>query len=139
MTTATPPTTNAATSNPGTAVLRPPIAADAVVSGLFGAALVAAPAAVADLTGLGTGWLRGIGAFALLYAVDLAILATRLPRGGGLVRWVAVGNAVWVGASLLLAAAGDLTAAGRALVVLQAALVAGLAVMQWRAAARTTG
>lgn len=113
--------------------LRGTIQLDAAVSATFGVALLIAANPLADVVGLSAGWLRGIGAFALLYGADLALLARHLPGARRFVGLVVAGNSLWVAASLVLAIVGDLTGLGRLLVVAQAVIVADLAWLQARA------
>lgn len=120
-----------------------PVAVDAAVSALFGLGLVVGGPALSELTGMGVGWLRGIGAFAVVYAGELTFLSFRLratttrrhPAGrvgsdARLVRMVGVGNLGWVAASVVVATAVDLTATGLGVVAVQALLVLGIAVWQ---------
>ena len=69
----------------------------------------------------------------LAYAVAVALYA-RSPLSAGLGWTIVAGNAVWVVASLEIAATGafDLDTAGRVWAVLQAVVVADLALLQAR-------
>ncbi len=111
-------------------LLRPALVADAVVSAANGVAYLAAAGPIGDALGLSSGLLRGVGAFFLVWAVCVALVA-RTPRRGA-VTAVIVLNAVWVVDSLVVAAAGwgDPTTAGTVWIVLQALAVAGLAAAQ---------
>ncbi|WP_370324647.1 hypothetical protein [Euzebya sp.] len=108
---------------------------DAIVSGAAGVALLAGSGLLAEPLGISTPWLIGLGAFMALYAVDLRLLATRLPRLWGIARLIPPGNAGWVLASLAAVAlrAWELTGLGTAVVLGQAAIVAVLVVVQARA------
>ena len=109
-------------------------AADAAVSAVVGVAHLAAAVPLADLLGADVATHRWVGAFLLGYAVVVGAYARSAmsPRLG----WAVVaGNAVWVIASIEVAvmAMGGLEGAGRVWVVLQAVVVADLALLQARA------
>ena len=97
------------------------------------AGLVAAVAAdpVADLLGTErVGIVRGVGVFLVVYAIDLLLLArvrrdTLLRTGTAA---TAVGDALWVAATLGLVVAGAFDPAGVAAVLALGAVVAGLGV-----------
>lgn len=108
--------------------------ADAVVTGVNAVAYLAAAGLLADLLGGEASTYRVVGAFLLAFTAAVALYArsSLSPRLG----WaIVVGNAVWVIASLEVAATGalDLDGAGRVWVVLQALVVADLALLQARA------
>lgn len=130
MTVTTAPRTAARTTAPR----RFWFAADAVVSGVVGLAHLAAAVPLSDLLGADASTHRWVGAFILGYAVVVGAYARSAmsPRLG----WaVVVGNVVWVVASIEVAvtAMGGLEGAGRVWVVLQALVVADLALLQARA------
>lgn len=108
---------------------------DAVVSATAGLALLGGQAALDELLGIPRGWLIGFGVFMVLYAVDLRLVATRLPRWMTVARLIPPGNGLWVLGSVALVVLGgfDLTTLGVAVVLGQAAIVAGLALAQERA------
>jgi hypothetical protein len=108
---------------------------DAMASGPLGVLLAALGWGVlVDLLGYPAGLLVPVGGFLVGYAAWLRYLATRptVSRAGTSV--VVVGNLLWVAASVVLVVAGwfDPTELGVALVLVQAAAVAGLAVLQFR-------
>lgn len=112
--------------------LRLALRLDAAASGTLGvAALLAAPA-LSDLSGLGTGALRGIGVFLVAYAAALVLLAALrvIPRPAA---WAVVaGNLAWaVGTGVLAFTVHDLTTAGTVLVLAQALAVTAFADLQW--------
>jgi hypothetical protein len=105
---------------------------DSAASGALGVlSLVAAPA-LADLFGPGAGALRGIGAFLLVYATGLVLLAglRSIPRPAA---WtVVVGNLAWAAGTAVLAfAVHELTTFGTVVMLAQAAAVAAFADLQW--------
>ncbi len=120
--------------------LRITFAVDAWISGAAGIATLLLAAALAPMLGLGEIATVAVGLFMLAYAAAL----------GGLARWrgehrrwgrtIAVGNALWVAASVWMATTPLLqpTPWGRALILGQAIAVALLALAQWRAAARAS-
>lgn len=108
--------------------------ADALVTGVNAVAYLAGAGLLADLLGGDASTYRVVGALLLAFTVTVALYARSAlsPRLG----WAIVaGNAAWVIASLEVAATGalDLDGAGRVWVVLQALVVADLALMQARA------
>ena len=105
---------------------------DAVTSGGMGVLFLLASGPLESLLGLPAALLRGVGLFLVPFAGFLVWLA---PRAGALqqvVRLVAVGNVLWIVASVLLLASGrvDPTPFGTAFVVLQAAVVAVFAYLE---------
>lgn len=113
-----------------TGLLRPALVADAVISAANGIAYLAAAGPIGDALGLSPSLLRGVGAFFLVWAACVALVA-RTPRRGA-VTAVIVLNAIWAIDSLVVAAAGwgDPTTAGTVWIVLQALAVAALAAVQ---------
>src|SRR5690554_2949753 len=122
---ATPTTARPHARTTGAARLSPAMAlgVDAVASAGVGAVLAIGNGALAEPLGIPSGWLLGLGLFMLAYGADLALVASR-PRWHRLTRAIAVGNAGWVAASVVLVLAGgfDLTALGTAVVLGQAAI-----------------
>lgn len=118
--------------------LRATFAFDAWISGAAGITTVLLAASLAPMLGLGEFATLAVGLFMLTYAAAL----------GGLARWrgehrrwgrtIAIGNALWVVASVWTATTPLLQPSpwGRALILGQAIAVALLALAQWRAAAR---
>lgn len=110
------------------------LATDAVVTGACAVIYLLAAPVLVDLLGSDVGTTRALGGFLLGFTVVVALTASR-PSWAAVHLVVAV-NAVWVVASLVVAATGalDLTAVGRIWAVAQAGVVGVLAVQQ----ARTT-
>jgi hypothetical protein len=77
--------------------------------------------------------LVGAGLVCLAYAAALVVLVTRTTTSRGAAMAVVAGNGVWVAASLWLLVSGLVTPtlAGHGFVLMQAAAVLGLAVVQW--------
>jgi len=107
--------------------LRLLLGADAVVTGGGGVLAVVDAAWVADLLGVDArGWVRAVGAFLLVLALDLALTARS--STGSLRRWTpvfAAGDFAWVAATAVLLALGAFSGAGIAI-----AAVAGLVVLE---------
>lgn len=102
---------------------RPFLLADAVLTGVNGLAYAVAGGWLADWFGAPEPLVRSLGAFLLLVAAGVAVLATRrpVPRRG--VAALAALNIVWVVASLDYALLGGLSGIGVAWTVLQAVVV----------------
>lgn len=109
-------------------------AADAAITGVNALAYLVAAGPLADLLGGEPSTYRAVGVFLVAYATIVGLYArSAMSRRTG---WaIVVGNLVWVLASLEVAATGafGLDTAGRVWVVLQAVVVADLALMQARA------
>lgn len=127
-TTAAQPASPAAFARPG--ILRPALLTDAVVSAANGIVYLAAAGPVGDLLGLSPALLRGAGAFFLVYAAAVALVA-RAPRRGTVLA-IVIGNAVWAIDSMVAAVAGwgDPTTTGTVWIVLQGLIVGAFAVAQ---------
>lgn len=114
--------------------LRRVLAANAATSALAGALALVAGRATADLLGTGAVTaVRAVGAGLLLFAVDVALLASgRLRRptlaNGALA--VAGFDVAWVVGSIAVLLGAELSGAGRAVVAVQAVGVADFAVLQ---------
>lgn len=103
---------------------------DAALCAVSGAVALLGARPLADLADLdGGGPVAAVGAFLLLLGADLALLAR---AGDRLVRrlnpWSAAGDLAWVAASLVVAVTVDMSGVGRALVLAQALVVAGVAI-----------
>jgi hypothetical protein len=112
--------------------LRLALRLDAAASGALGVVSLGAASAVSDLLGPGTGVLRAIGAFLVVYAAGLVALAglRSIPRPA--VWTVVVGNLAWaVGTGVLAFAVHELTTLGTVVVLAQALAVAVFADLQW--------
>ena len=118
------------TAPPRTPLLRLALRLDAVVTGVNGAAYLLATPLLADLLGLPVGWLRGAGAFLLLFGVAVWAVAVRPTRPA--VEAVVAANALWAVGSVavVLAGLGSPTTVGAVWLVLQAVVVAAFAVLQ---------
>ncbi|WP_219943116.1 hypothetical protein [Iamia sp. SCSIO 61187] len=129
ITTPAPSTTRPAADD---LVLRRVLLVDAAVTGANGVAYLAGASLLDGVLGVSVGALRPIGAFLVAFAAVVAVVATRRPVPGGAVRELALANAAWVGASLVVAAtdALDANGVGTAWTVLQAVTVAGFAALQ---------
>lgn len=124
----------------GGRLLRLALRVDAAASGALGlAGLLAAPR-VADLLGPPAPLLFGVGAFLVIFALSLLVLAARpeIPRPAG--RLVVIGNGAWVAASVVAVVIGweALTALGVGVVLAQALAVAVVADLQWLGLRRAT-
>jgi hypothetical protein len=106
---------------------------DAGVTGLNGAAYLAGAALLDDVLGLPADALRGVGVLLLGFALAVGAVARRAPVNPPAVRAVVAANAGWVAASTAAAVAGwaGPTTLGTVWIALQAAVVAGFAVLQW--------
>ena len=118
------------TAPPRTSLLRLALRLDAVVTGANGAAYLLAAPLLADLLGLPAAWLRGAGAFLLLFGVGVWAVGARPERTA--VEAVVAANALWVTGSVavVLAGLGSPTTLGAVWLVLQAVVVAAFAVLQ---------
>ena len=112
--------------------LRTVLRLDAVVTGVNGAAYLAAAPLLTDLLGVPSGVLRGIGAFLLAYTAGVALVAARPVISAGATEAVVGANLLWAAASAAAVATDrfGLTTAGAVWVLLQAAVVAGFAGLQ---------
>ena len=119
-------------SLPGDALVRLVLKLDAVVTGANGAAYLAGAALLDGPLGLPASFLRGIGAFLLVFAACVWIVSVRREVSPTAVGAVIVLNAVWVVDSLALVAFGwhDPTTGGSVWVTLQAIVVAAFALLQ---------
>lgn len=132
-TTATPaPTTTSG-------LLRTALRLDAAASGALGVLSLAAAPVLTDVLGPPVPVLVGVGAFLVVFAAGLLVLAARRPIPRPAAWTVVIGNAGWVVASVLAAVLGAsaLTGLGVAVVLVQAAAVAVLADLQWLGLRRT--
>ena len=134
-TTTVPSSTSTAARSP----LRTLLTLDALVTGVNGAAYLAAAPFLADLLGLPAGALRGAGAFLLGYTAAVWFTASRPVVSRSAATAVVVVNVLWVldSAALALTGLGTPTAAGTAWTWAQAAVVAGFAALQWSALRRS--
>ncbi|MBW0089133.1 hypothetical protein I4I73_07465 [Pseudonocardia sp. KRD-184] len=124
---------SATRTSDGGRLLRRALRLDAAASGALGVVSLAAAPALVDLLGPPAPVLVGVGAFLVVFAAGLLVLAARpvVPRPAA---WtVVLGNAAWVAGSVLatVVAGSSLTGLGVAVVLVQAAAVAVFADLQW--------
>lgn len=114
-------------------LLRTVLRLDAAASGALGIAAAAGAGALDTLLGLPADLLLGVGAFLVVYAAGLVVLAARRPIPRPAVWVVVLGNSAWVLASVGLAIGqwSALTALGAIVVLAQAAAVAVFADLQF--------
>jgi hypothetical protein len=127
--------TTSATTSPSItreAFLRLVLKLDAVVTGANGVAYLAAAGPLEDLLGVDAAVQRPIGAFLILFATGVWLVATRPAISRNAVLAIAGANAVWAIASLAFAIAGasSPTTVGTVWIVLQALVVGGFATLQ---------
>jgi hypothetical protein len=84
-------------------LLRAGLAIDAGGSGAIGLAHVVATGALAQLLAVPSALILGSGLFMLAYAATLVVLARSASLPRGLVRFIVIGNSVYVAGCLLLA------------------------------------
>jgi hypothetical protein len=127
------------TTTPAPSLLRLALRADAVVSGLNGAAYLLLAGPLSDLLGLSAGVLRFAGVFLLVYAAAVWLVADR--PAAPAVRVVVTGNLLWSAGSIAVVVAdlGTPTTVGAVWLVLQAVVVAGFAVLQIAGLRRSAG
>ena len=126
---------------PQRSLLRTALTLDAGVTAANGAAYLVLAGPLHDLLGLSEAVLRGAGAFLLVYALAVGVLATRPRPAKAAVVAVIAGNAIWAVDSVVAALAGwgDPTTAGTVWMVLQAIVVAGFAALQLAGLKRMEG
>jgi hypothetical protein len=114
------------------ALLRLVLKLDAVVTAANGVAYLAAAGPLEDLFGVDAAVQRPIGAFLMLFAAGVWLVATRPAISRNAVLAIAAANALWVVASLAFAIAGvsSPTTVGTVWIVLQALVVGGFATVQ---------
>ena len=115
--------------------LRQVVRLDIGVCAASGVALVAGARPLADLAGLaGGGETAAVGGFLLVLAAGLVLLARASARTlVQLVPWSAEGDLAWAAASALVAGTVSMNGTGRALVLAQGVIVAGVGVAKLRA------
>lgn len=120
-------------------MLRIALKLDAVVTGANGAAYVLAAGPLEDLLGLSPALLRSIGAFLLMFAGAVWLIASRPELSPPAVLAVIAVNVLWAIDSVAFLALGfsDPTTAGAVWIVLQALVVAGFAELQALARGRS--
>jgi hypothetical protein len=132
MTTNHVPFTRAAADQDPDRRLRLSLRLDAAASGALGGLLAAGGALLDDPLGIPAAVLVPVGGFLVAYAAALWLVGSRPKLSRPAVRVVAVGNLLWVAASVIAVAGGwwSPTALGTALVIAQAAAVALFAELQ---------
>jgi hypothetical protein len=125
------------TTAPAPSLLRLALRTDAVVSGLNGAAYLLLAGPLSDLLGPSAGVLRGVGLFLLVFAAAVWLVSDR--PAAPAVRAVIAANLVWTAGSIAVVAvaSGTFTTIGAVWTVLQAVVVAGLAVLQMAVSGRS--
>ena len=138
MTTSTAAGNAARTSTRPDGLLRLALRLDAVVTGVNGAAYLAAAPLLDDLLGLSTGLLRGAGAFLLVYAVAVWLVGAGPRISTAAVEAVVGANVLWAVGSVVAVVTGfgSPTTVGAVWLVLQAVVVAGFAALQLAALRR---
>ncbi|MFF4871244.1 hypothetical protein ACIPQA_15850 [Streptomyces sp. NPDC090109] len=120
-------------SRPHTAVRRL-LALDAAVTGANGLAYAVASRPLGELLGIDAGPLLGLGLFLVVFAAGVGRLASRPQPPATAVKLVVDANLLWAVLSVVaLAVWLEPTTAGLVWTPLQAAVVAGFAVLQWTA------
>jgi hypothetical protein len=120
------------TSLRGDALTRVALKLDAAVTGANGFAYLALAGVLDGPLGMPAGFLRGVGAFLIVFAACVAFTATRRQINRQAVYAVIALNALWVIDSIALVALGwyDPTTGGAIWTILQAGVVAGFAALQ---------
>ncbi|MGC9376629.1 hypothetical protein [Streptomyces sp. MH13] len=115
-------------------MLRRFLVLDAVTVGANAVACLAFPEPLGRFLGAGSGLLLGLGAFLVVYAAGVALVAARRRPAALAVRAVVEANLAWSAVSLAaLALWLTPTTAGAVWTVLQALAVAGFALLQYAA------
>jgi hypothetical protein len=122
----------------GTGLLRTALRLDAVVTGANGAAYLALAGPLGALLDMPAGFLRGVGAFLVVFAAAVWLTASRERPAPAAVVAVIAANALWVADSLavLATSAYDPSTVGSIWIAMQAAVVAGFAALQLAGRAR---
>jgi hypothetical protein len=118
------------------AVLRLVLKLDAIVTGANGAAYLAAAGPLEDLFGVDAAVQRPLGAFLMLFAAGVWLVASRPAISRNAVLAIAGANVLWMIASLVFAISGasSPTTVGTVWIVLQALVVGAFATLQGAAA-----
>lgn len=128
MTTTTAPSRSTSITHPG---LRPFLLSDVVLTGGNGVVYLLASAPLAEWFGMPRPLLLAAGAFLVVVAAGLAVLATRSPVPKLGVVAIAELNLLWALASVGYAAFGGLTGLGVTWTLAQAGVVAVYGARQW--------
>jgi hypothetical protein len=128
------------TTAPSTRSLSLPLALqlDAAVTGANGIAYLLGASLLDGVLGVEATSLRSTGAFLAVYAVAVAAIGFRRPVPRTAAMAVVAANVLWAAGSLVVAAtdAGTPDATGTVWIVMQAAVVAAFAGLQWAALRR---
>jgi hypothetical protein len=132
-------TIDTTTATTGPVSLRAALLLDATVTGANAVAYVAGAAVLDSLLGPSSLHLVALGAFLAVCAGILAITGTRRPIPRGWALFAAEVNIAWAIGSVTVVAFDwlDLTTTGQVWTILQGALVAGFAALQFLALRRT--
>ncbi|GAA2596245.1 MULTISPECIES: hypothetical protein [Streptomyces] len=114
-------------------MLRRFLALDAAVTGANALAYLALSGPLGRYLGAGPGLLLGLGAFLAVYAGCVGLLAARPGPPPLAVRAVVEANLTWAAVSLVALVLLAPTTAGAVWTVLQAVVVTGFALLQYRA------
>jgi len=116
----------------GDSLPRVALGLDAVVTAANGVAYLAAATLLDGPLGMPAGFLRGVGAFLIVFAACVAYVGTRRQIDRSAVYAVIALNALWVVDSIALVALGwyGPTTGGSIWTILQAGVVAGFAALQ---------
>ena len=118
------------------AEVRRVLRANALVTGACGALMLATGGPLADVLDIGRPVVWAIGGFFVVLGLDVGILAGRAPAVVvGTARLLAVADAAWALGTVAVVAAGLLAFPGALLALAVAAVTAGFAVTEHRAAA----
>jgi hypothetical protein len=124
----------------GDSLTRAALGLDAAVTGVNGVAYLAGASLLDGALGMPAGFLRGVGAFLIVFAACVAYTGTRQQVNRTAVKAIIALNALWVVDSVALVALGwyDPTTGGSIWTILQAGVVAGFAALQSFAIRRTS-
>ncbi|GAA0446236.1 hypothetical protein Aca07nite_04430 [Actinoplanes capillaceus] len=114
------------------ALLRWVLKADALVTGANGIAYLALAGVLTDVLGHPVSVQHAVGAFLVVFAIAVGVIATRPVAGRAAVRTVIAVNVTWVLLSIVVLGAGavEATTLGRVWMAAQAAIVAVFAAIQ---------
>lgn len=118
------------------AEVRTVLRVNAAVTGACGVAVLAAGGPLADVLDVGRPVVWAVGAFFVVLAIEVGILAGRSPAVAvGTARLLAVADAAWAAGTVAVVAAGLLPFPGALLPLAVAVVTAGFSVAEHRAAA----
>jgi hypothetical protein len=118
------------------AEVRGVLRANAAVTGACGGLVLAAGGPLADVLDVGRPVVWAVGAFFVVLAIEVGVLASRSPAVAvGTARLLAVADAAWAVGTVAVVAAGLLPFPGALLPLAVAVVTAGFSVAEHRAAA----